>query len=127
MKRMKTVERPAVMLAHVEVLLLQEENGTYTAMCECNADMREVLGPTVEATQEAVRRQWADPPPIRFPDDFPLMPREFAALKAVGVALPPEQHFSWWVLDMDARHRALVSQLRESMASIDDDLNDDEP
>jgi hypothetical protein len=104
--------------AHIEVLLLAEPDGTWLAMPETDADMRADRGASIETTQEAVRHQYANPLPLRFPIDFPFMPREFKAQKREGKLLGKEQHFTWYVLSVGDRHEAVRNQLREATESL---------
>jgi hypothetical protein len=93
------------------VLLLAEQDGTWLAMCQASADMREVRGKTLAQTQAKLRRQWVNPLPLRFPEDFPLMDREFESMMSHGKLHEIDPLFTWYVLDKAAREKNLRTAL----------------
>jgi hypothetical protein len=93
------------------VLLLEEQDGTWIAMCQASADMREVRGKTIVETQASLLHQWENPLPLRFPEDFPLMDLAFESMISNGKLYEIDQLFTWFVLDLAAREQNLREAL----------------
>lgn len=94
------------------VLLLAEQDGTWLAMCQASADMREARGKTIVETQARLRHQWFHPLPLRFPEDFPLMDSEFESMMSHGKLYETDRLFTWFVLDQAARENNLRTALK---------------
>lgn len=103
------------------VLLLEEPDGSWIAMCNAASEMREVRGPTIEITQATVRYMWDNPLPLRFPEDFPLMDHEFESLVSHGTLHQDDGNFMWYVVDVAGRENALRDQLEQGREEHEDE------
>ena len=105
----------------IVVLLLEEKDGTWTAMCQASADMRAVRGKTIADAQAAVRHQWENPLPLRFPKDFPILDRQFVPMMNHGKLHEIDPRFTWFVLDHKARDQDLRDAIQEGLQGLRDE------
>ena len=108
----------------VVVLLLQEVDGKWSALCQASADMQTLHGETIEEAQERVRHQWENPVPLDILKDFPMLDSQFVPMIDFGRLHEIDPIFTWIVLDVAARKLALDSALKTALEDEDewDDL-----
>lgn len=103
------------------VLLLEEEDGTWAALCQEDADMREVRGKTLVETKASLRYAWDHRQELRFPEDFPMLSRQFDETMRHGqIEADADPRFTWIVLRQEDRTAALKDMLSAAVKDVDE-------